>query len=131
METPEMTRPLSLGHLDLNAQAFRGVEPAIGLRQQVRGAPDRYDMTVSWPAGEGVDRYEIVWRDTMAPDWQFAGMFGKGAAELGSWRGMLTATLEGVCIDDVVVGVRSVGADGARSRVVTPSEPDAMATRGR
>ncbi|MFN9755689.1 MAG: hypothetical protein ACK58X_04660, partial [Planctomycetota bacterium] len=43
----------------------------------------------------------------------------------------LLATLAGVCLDDVVVGVRSVGADGSRSRVATPPEPDRFDARPR
>ena len=41
------------------------------------------------------------------------------------------ATLKDVCLDDTVVGVRSVGADGSRSRVVTPPEPDRFDQRPR
>jgi hypothetical protein len=43
-----------------------------------------------------------------------------------TWR----ATLPGVCLDDAVVGVRSVGPDGSRSRVATPPEPDRLEQRG-
>jgi hypothetical protein len=38
--------------------------------------------------------------------------------------GRMQATLAGVCLDDVIVGVRAIGADGSRSRVATPPEPD-------
>jgi hypothetical protein len=37
--------------------------------------------------------------------------------------------LRGLCLDDLVVGVRSVGADGARSRAVTPPEPERSTMR--
>ena len=36
----------------------------------------------------------------------------------------MQAMLPDVCLDDVVVGVRSVGKDGSRSRVTAPPEPD-------
>jgi hypothetical protein len=44
-------------------------------------------------------------------------------------EGRLRATLPGVCLDDAVVGVRSIGADGSRSRVATPPEPDRVDQR--
>ena len=44
------------------------------------------------------------------------------SAEEG-WRG-LDSPLEDVCIDEVVVGVRSVGADGSVSKVASLPEPD-------
>ena len=51
---------------------------------------------------------------------------GRGGRQGRRGRGgnapVMTATLEGVCIDDTVVGVRSVGADGSRSRVSTQIE---------
>jgi hypothetical protein len=48
-------------------------------------------------------------------------------ARSGRWL----ATLPGVCLDDVVVGVRAVGSDGSRSRVATPPEPDRVDQRPR
>ena len=99
-------------------------------RVRVRGGREAYDTTLSWTPVEGVERYEIVWRETTAADWQRAKLFGKGAADFRENRGATRGTLDGVCIDDVVVGVRSVGRDGSRSRVVIPPEPG-MSTRGR
>ena len=45
--------------------------------------------------------------------------------------GRLLARMPGVCLDDVVVGVRTISDDGARSRVATPPEPDRFAQRPR
>lgn len=90
---------------------------------------DRYATEMVFGLPEGVEDCEFVWRDTTAADW--TGVIGKQQANLvragaASWR----AVLEDVCLDDVVVGVRTVGADGSRSRVVTPAEPDRLdATR--
>jgi hypothetical protein len=94
---------------------------------RANGARESYDTIVSWSAIDGVGAYEVVWRDTTAPDWE--GILLLPGESLGSRRGMCTATVPGVCLDDVVVGVRSVGADGSRSRVATPAEPDALAAR--
>lgn len=84
---------------------------------------DRYATELVFDLPEGVEDCEFVWRETAAADWtaviskEQAGMVRTSGR---SWR----AVLEDVCLDDVVVGVRSVGPDGSRSRVITPAEPD-------
>jgi len=93
---------------------------------RVRGARDRYAVEVTWPAVAGTAGYELVWRSTTAADWEHA----RRLAEADPERAQVRATLD-ECIDDIVVGVRSVGADGARSRVTTPPEPDAFDSRPR
>ncbi|MEC7583546.1 MAG: M20/M25/M40 family metallo-hydrolase [Planctomycetota bacterium] len=100
--------------------------PRLPLVRRVRGARDAYDILVDFQVADGVEDFEFVWRETTAPDWQ--GVVAKEDAQIqnATRAGRLQATLEGLCIDDVVVGVRSIGADGARSRVATPPEPDRM-----
>ncbi|MCA8956869.1 MAG: M20/M25/M40 family metallo-hydrolase [Planctomycetes bacterium] len=93
-------------------------------RLAVRSSQTAYDTTLVWPAVTGAKGYEAVWRKTTAADWESSAML-----EPRSTRRGLTAVLTGVCLDDVVVGVRSVGVDGSRSRVVTPPEPDAIHLR--
>ncbi|MFO1076713.1 MAG: M20/M25/M40 family metallo-hydrolase [Planctomycetota bacterium] len=89
---------------------------------------DRYDTEITYSLPPGVENCEFVWRPTTAPDW--TGVIGMAAAAPQPARGgRLTATLEGVCLDDVVVGVRTVGADGSRSRVATPPDPDRLDQR--
>ena len=76
----------------------------------------------------GADRCEFVWRETTAADWTHTidMATAKPAVARGSrWR----ACLPGVCLDDAIVGVRSVGQDGSRSRVATPPEPDRLDQR--
>jgi hypothetical protein len=68
-----------------------------------------------------------VWRATTSADWEGAALVP--AADLAQERGMRSTTLRGQCLDDIVVGVRSVSALGARSRVTTPPEPDAFEAR--
>ena len=89
---------------------------------------DRYDTEIVYELPPGVDRCEFVWRETTAADWTHTidMLAGKPAARGSRWR----ACLEGVCLDDAVVGVRSVGQDGSKSRVATPPEPDRLEQRG-
>jgi hypothetical protein len=107
---------------------------------RVRAARDRYAVEASWPPVESAAAYELVWRATTAADWEHARRLS--AAELGPARegrgpgsgrrgAELRATLDELCLDDVVVGVRCVGAGGACSRVTTPPEPDAFDARPR
>ncbi len=86
---------------------------------------DRYAIRLSWPRVDDATAYEAVWRDTTAADWQGAQLLEPVDGE----RGRLEATLEGLLLDDLVVGVRSVAANGARSRVTTPPEPDNVELR--
>jgi hypothetical protein len=94
---------------------------------RARGARAAYDTAVSWAAVEGAARYELVWRATTAPDWEGSKLLADD--DVRDQRGQLSATLTGLCLDDIVVGVRSIAADGARSRVATPPEPDAFESR--
>jgi hypothetical protein len=92
---------------------------------------DRYDTVMVFePAGSARGPFEFVWRETTDADWthvidvvQGGGGRGPGARP--------SVTFPGVCLDDVVVGVRAVGADGSRSRVATPPEPDRFEQRPR
>jgi hypothetical protein len=102
--------------------------PRAPLKVEARGLTAAYDteLKVTPPAGGAVKPwgYEAVWRATTSPDWEGARLFP--AAEKG---GVQTLRLPGVLLDDSVVGVRSVSAEGHRSRVTTPPEPDATEQR--
>ncbi|HZN39958.1 MAG TPA: M20/M25/M40 family metallo-hydrolase [Planctomycetota bacterium] len=90
---------------------------------------DRYDTELVYELPSGVERCEFVWRETTAADWTHT--IDMAAAKPSVARGnRWRACLEGVCLDDAVVGVRSVGPDGSRSRVATPPEPDRLEQRG-
>jgi len=93
-------------------------------------ARDRYDTQLVFTPAPGGDRVEFVWRETTAPDWEGVIAADKANVRPGRQSG-LTAVLTGICLDDVVVGVRSIGADGSRSRVSTPPEPDRVTQRPR
>jgi len=62
--------------------------------------------------------YEIMVRETTAPDWQravFVPAIGQSARQVDK-------VLEGVLLDDSVIGARSVGRSGVRSRVTAAAE---------
>jgi len=91
---------------------------------------DRYDTQLVFQLPEGADDCEFVWRETTDADWTHA--IPLRAVEPRQTRsGRRMATMKGVCLDDVVVGVRCIGADGSRSRVATPPEPDRFLQRPR
>jgi hypothetical protein len=69
-----------------------------------------YSTTLRWQRAADAVGYEIVWRATDAPNWQYAHRVGA----------VLTATVP-VSKDDYVFGLRSVDANGLRSPVVFPT----------
>ncbi len=97
--------------------------------RRAEAARASYDTLVEFELPAGTTECEFVWRPTTAPDWH--GVIARADANVvaGDRPGRFTATLAGLCLDDLVVGVRSIGADGARSRVVVPPEPDRFQQR--
>ncbi|MBL8753937.1 MAG: M20/M25/M40 family metallo-hydrolase [Planctomycetes bacterium] len=91
---------------------------------------DRYDTELVFEPPAGCERFEFVWRETTEPDWTHTIDMATAKPRATASRRLL-ATFPGVCLDDVVVGVRSVGADGSRSRTATPPEPDRFEQRPR
>ena len=70
--------------------------------------------TLRWEAAPGaVAHYEIVWRETTAPDWQFVESVPAASG------GPITITVP-VSKDNVIFGVRAVDAAGHRGLVVVP-----------
>src|SRR5712671_5492103 len=70
------------------------------------------DSTLTWTASAGAAAYEVVWRSTKAPDWEYVQTVSSGTR----------ATLK-VSKDNVIFGVRAVDAAGHRSLPVVP-EPE-------
>jgi hypothetical protein len=73
--------------------------------------------TLNWKAPEGAPaglHYELLWRETTAPDWQYAQVVP--AAEAGA---PIIITVP-VSKDNVIFGVRAVDAAGHRGLVATP-----------
>ena len=78
--------------------------------------PSGYDATLRWNATPGAVAYRVHWRDTWTNDWQRHQQVGN----------VTQFTLPGVSIDDVVLGVSAIGADGHESLVsayVAPVRP--------
>jgi hypothetical protein len=75
------------------------------------------DTTLTWepPAGGGVAQYEVLWRETNAPDWQYV----KELPAAETTRGQVSVTLP-ISKDNVIFGVRAVDANGHRGLVVVP-----------
>jgi len=93
-----------------------------------RLARDAYDTEILFRLPDGVSRYEFVWRETTEADWTHVVKMDEVTVKAGR-AGRILARLPDVCLDDVVVGVRTIAASGARSRVATPPEPDRFAQR--
>lgn len=104
--------------------------PPPPLVSTARLARDAYDTQLVFQLPEGVTRCEFVWRETTEPDWTHVMPMAEADPQ-PTRSGRLLARMPGVCLDDVVVGVRTISADGARSRVATPPEPDRFAQRPR
>jgi hypothetical protein len=75
------------------------------------------ETTLRWDpppgAGSGV-QYEVVWRQTTAPEWQY-----ESRSKPGTTEAPVTITVP-VSMDNVVFGVRAVDTAGHRSLVVAP-----------
>ncbi|MCB9878865.1 MAG: M20/M25/M40 family metallo-hydrolase [Planctomycetes bacterium] len=101
--------------------------PLVGTAQLAR---DAYDTQLVFELPAGVNDFEFVWRETTEPDWTHVVPAAQAEVRRAN-SGRNLATLRGVCLDDVVVGVRTIGGDGSRSRVATPPEPERFLQRPR
>ena len=68
-----------------------------------------YDSTIRWKSSPDAASYEIVWRETTSPVWQFSKNVGN-----------VTQATVPVLKDDYILGVRAVGSNGLVSPVVYP-----------
>lgn len=69
-----------------------------------------YDSTLQWKPSVHAVSYEIVWRETTSPLWQYSKNVGN-----------VTQATVPVSKDDYILGVRAVDANGLRSPVVYPA----------
>ena len=74
------------------------------------------DSTLTWepPAGGGVAHYDVVWRETTSPNWQYVKQIAATTSE-----DPVTVTLP-ISKDNVIFGVRAVDANGHRGLIVVP-----------
>jgi len=102
----------------LNAATLATLAASPGVPSEVKLVTTKLDndTTVSWKAPEGAavgTHYELLWRETTAPDWQYIQSVPAGA------DGATTITVP-ISKDNVFFGVRAVDAAGHRGLVVTP-----------
>lgn len=84
----------------------RGNQPTLG---RGRG----YDASLRWTASPGAVGYRVVWRETMAPDWQYERLVSADTA----------LVLPDITIDDYVFGVAAIGPGGHQSQVAAYVNP--------
>ncbi|WP_109487120.1 M28 family metallopeptidase [Occallatibacter savannae] len=102
----------------LNAATLATLAFAPGKPQKV--AIEAKDLgngtTLTWeaPAGGGVAHYEVLWRETTSPDWQYV----KEVAP-SEGGGDISVSLP-ISKDNVIFGVRAVDAKGHRGLVLVP-----------
>jgi Peptidase family M28 len=102
----------------LNAATLATLAAAPGEPQKVTivNKMTENGSTLTWepPAGGGAAHYEVLWRETTAPNWQYV----KQIAATSSER-PVTVSLP-ISKDNVLFGVRAVDAKGHRGLVVVP-----------
>jgi len=114
----------------LNAATLATLASSPGEPMKVEIVTEKLEngTTLRWeaPAGGAVGHFEVLWRQTTSPDWQFvrivpaAGPFASGGqAQSGTQAQPITVTVP-VSKDNVVFGVRAVDAAGHRGLVVVP-----------
>jgi hypothetical protein len=99
----------------LNAATLATLASSPGIPAELKLVTTGLDngTTMTWKAPAGAPagiHYEVLWRETTAPEWQYVQSVPAGAA---------TLTVP-ISKDNVVFGVRAVDAAGHRSLVATP-----------
>jgi len=84
--------------------------PPVNVKMQTKDLDN--DTTLTWEPSAGAAAYEVVWRSTKAPDWEYVQTVNSATR----------ATLK-VSKDNVIFGVRAVDVAGHRSLPVAP-EPE-------
>ncbi|MBS1804847.1 MAG: M28 family metallopeptidase [Acidobacteria bacterium] len=100
----------------LNAATLATLAFAPGVPQKVEIEAKNLGngTTLTWegPASGGVAHYEVLWRETTAPDWQYV-------KEVAPTGGQVSVSLP-ISKDNVIFGVRAIDARGHRGLVVVP-----------
>ena len=109
----------------LNAATLATLASAPAPPRDVRMVTKDLDNATNlhWKPSEGASpgtRYEVVWRETFAPDWQYSQLVPTPANAERPEQGTLGAALS-VSKDNVIFGVRAVDAAGHRSVAATPT----------
>jgi Zn-dependent M28 family amino/carboxypeptidase len=100
----------NVARLNVAALAELALAPARPKNVRIITARLTNDTDLAWDAGDDADHYEIVWRDTTAPDWQHSRDVGH----------VTSYTMKELSKDNFIFGVRAVSKDGHRSPAVYP-----------
>ena len=105
----------SVARLNAAVAASLALAPASPAGVTIETRRLEYDTTLAWSPSKAPDiaGYEVVWRDTTAPDWEHA-------REVGAET---RVTLKGLSKDDYHFGVRAIDSAGHRSPVSFPLPP--------
>jgi len=106
----------------LNAATLATLAASPGIPVDVKLVTAKLEngTTLTWKAPEGAPaglHYELLWRETTAPDWQYAQSVPASGKGSDSGAVMLTVPISK---DNVIFGVRAVDAAGHRGLVATP-----------
>jgi hypothetical protein len=108
VDTAYLTRNVRVNVAALASLALAPAAPSVtdseGNPRLTRGESG-YDARLAWAAAEGAAGYRVFWREAWAPDWQHELTVGP----------VTEATLPGVSIDNVVIGVASIDTRGHES----------------
>ncbi len=105
-----------VARLNAASLATLAAAPGLPLKVAIVNKMTENGSTLTWaaPAGGGVAHYEVLWRETTAPNWQYVKEVA--AASPGE---AVTVSLP-ISKDNVIFGVRAVDAKGHRGLVVVP-----------
>ena len=115
MEFVDFRYVAKVARLNAAVLASLAASPGEPARVTIDTRKPENSTTLLWePAPGKVDHYEVSWRDTTAPGWQYVENVASPAA-----GGSITITLP-VSKDNVAFGVRAVDAAGHRGLTVSP-----------
>ncbi len=110
-----------VARLNMATLATLASSPGIPQKVYVTNPPYHLDTTIKWEAplsASGEVRYQIVWRQTAASDWEYAGDAAK-YMDHATAPGAFSATIP-VSKDNVFFGIRACDAAGHCSQAVAP-----------
>jgi hypothetical protein len=115
LEFVDFTYVAKVARLNAATLATLASSPGEPAKVQIDAAKLENGTTLTWqPAPGAVAHYELLWRDTVAFDWQFVKEVPPSAA-----GAPITITAP-ISKDNVIFGVRAVDAAGHRGLVVVP-----------
>jgi hypothetical protein len=115
LEFVDFTYVAKVARLNAATLATLASSPGEPRKVQIDAEKLENGTTLNWQPAQGkVDHYELLWRDTIMPDWQYVKKIPAPAD-----NGPVTVTVP-ISKDNVVFGVRAVDAAGHRGLAVAP-----------